>query len=155
MTTAALVFPGQGAQAVGMARDVADGSRRARDTFDRANACLGIDIAALCFTGPTQRLEQTDIQQPAIFVASVALWEAFLEVGGSRNDFLAAGGLSLGEYTALYAAGAVKFEDALRLVRRRGELMQAAAEASRGGMVSLIGADERVGGGALPPCWRR
>ncbi|MEK7731212.1 MAG: ACP S-malonyltransferase, partial [Planctomycetota bacterium] len=87
-------------------------------------------------------LERTDVQQPAIFVTNVAIWEAWLEAGASRESVTHCGGLSLGEYTALHVAGAVSFEDALRLVRRRGELMQQAAFASPSGMVSLVGADE-------------
>jgi len=142
MTQQAVIFPGQGAQGVGMGRDAAERSVRARAVFDRANDVLGFDIAKLCFEGPPEKLEQTDIQQPAIFVTSVALWEAFVEAGGRRESFAWAGGLSLGEYTALHVAGAVSFEDALRLVRRRGQLMQQAAVASPSGMVSLIGADE-------------
>lgn len=138
----AVVFPGQGSQSVGMARDVAEISAGARDVFSRANDVLGIDITRLCFEGPAEELGRTDIQQPAIFVASVAIWEAFLEAGGSRDRFVRTGGLSLGEYTALYVAGSMEFEDALRLVRRRGELMQEAALAVPSGMVSLIGASE-------------
>lgn len=142
MTQLALIFPGQGAQTVGMAKDVVDTSSRAKAVFDQANELLGFDLAKLCFEGPTEDLEKTDIQQPAIFVASVAIWEAFLEAGGKREAFSWAGGLSLGEYTALHVAGAVEFQDALRLVRRRGELMQQAAEATPSGMVSLIGGDK-------------
>jgi [acyl-carrier-protein] S-malonyltransferase len=125
-----------------MGRDVADSSQRARAVFDRASELLGFDLARLCFEGPAEKLEQTDIQQPAIFVTSVAIWEAFLEAGGRREWFSSAAGLSLGEYTALHAAGAVGFDEALRLVRRRGELMQQASVASPSGMVSLVGADE-------------
>lgn len=127
---------------MGMGRDVAASSDRARAVFDRAADILGFDIAAVCFDGPADRLEQTDMQQPAIFVTSVAIWEAFLESGGRREAFSWTGGLSLGEYTALYIADAMSFEEALRLVHRRGELMQAAARATPSGMVSLIGADE-------------
>ncbi len=144
MTLSAAVFPGQGAQAVGMGRDVFDSSPKARAVFERANGLLGFDLARLCFDGPAEELEKTDIQQPAIFTVSVALWEAFVEAGGRRDLFCRAGGLSLGEYTALHVAGAMGFDDALRLVRRRGELMQAAAEATESGMVSLVGADEQV-----------
>jgi len=144
MGSTALIFPGQGAQAVGMGRDLAAGSARARRVFDRSNEILGFDLAKLCFEGPTDRLEQTDIQQPAIFVTSIAIWEAFLEAGGTIDTFGRTGGLSLGEYTALHVAGAVAFEDALRLVRRRGELMQAAAVAQPSSMVSLVGADEKT-----------
>ncbi len=142
MGQAAVIFPGQGSQVVGMGQDVAEASARARAVFDRANEVLGFDLARLCFEGPAAELERTDIQQPAIFVASVALWEAYLEAGGERALFSRTGGLSLGEYTALHIAGAMSFDEALRLVRRRGRLMQEAALATPGGMVSLIGADE-------------
>lgn len=144
MTDTAVLFPGQGSQVVGMGRDVAESSERARNVFHRANEILDFDLAALCFEGPAEELEKTDIQQPAIFVTSVAFWEAFLEAGGRRELFARTGGLSLGEYTALYVAGAVDFEKCLRLVRHRGQLMQEAAVAVPSGMVSLVGADEAV-----------
>lgn len=142
MRNSAVIFPGQGSQSVGMGRDVAVASQRARAVFDRANDLLGFDLAKLCFEGPADQLEKTDIQQPAIFVVSVAIWEAFIEAGGRREQFTWTGGLSLGEYTALHVAGAVEFAEALRLVRRRGQLMQEASVATPSGMVSLIGADE-------------
>ncbi len=143
MGKTAVIFPGQGSQTVGMGKDVAEASPRARAVFDRANEVLGFDLAGLCFEGPAEKLEQTDIQQPAIFVASVAIWEAMLELGGSREQFDFTGGLSLGEYTALHVASAVEFDSALTLVHRRGRLMQEASAASPSGMVSLIGADEQ------------
>ncbi len=142
MNATAVIFPGQGAQSVGMGRQIAETFPRAREVFDRANDALGFDLAAICFAGPAERLEQTDIQQPAIFATSVAIWEAWRAGGGGGESITHAGGLSLGEYTALYAAGAMSFEDGLRLVRRRGELMQEAARANPSGMVSLVGADE-------------
>ena len=142
MGDAAVIFPGQGAQAVGMGRDVAEFSAKARAVFDRANDLLDIDLAGVCFDGPADQLERTDIQQPAIFVASVAIWEAFLDAGGRREAFSWAAGLSLGEYTALHVSGSLGFEDALRLVRRRGQLMQEASAAVPSGMVSLVGADQ-------------
>lgn len=142
MGQAAVIFPGQGAQSVGMGKDVAESSAAARAVFERANDVLGFDLTRVCFDGPAAELERTDVQQPAIFVTSVAIWEAWLEAGASRESTTHYGGLSLGEYTALHVAGAVSFEDALRLVRRRGELMQQAAVASPSGMVSLVGADE-------------
>lgn len=142
MNRSAVVFPGQGSQAVGMGRAAFDSSPRARGVFERANEILGFDLARMCFEGPAAELEKTDIQQPAIFVVSAALWEALVDAGVDRAQFTVAGGLSLGEYTALFAAGAFSFEDGLRLVRRRGQLMQEAAHASPSGMLSLIGADE-------------
>lgn len=137
----AVIFPGQGAQSVGMGRELAAASPKARAVYDRANQVLGFDLARLCFEGPAEKLEQTDIQQPAIFVTSVAFFEAFVEAGGSIKNFQRAGGLSLGEYSALHAAGAIAFDDCLRLVQRRGQLMQEAAVARPSGMVSLVGAD--------------
>jgi [acyl-carrier-protein] S-malonyltransferase len=137
----AILFPGQGSQAVGMGRDVHESSPAARAVFEQANAVLGFDLAKLCFEGPADQLERTDIQQPAIFVTSAALWAAYREAGGGAVAFARTGGLSLGEYTALFAAGAVAFEDALRLVHERGRLMQDAAVAVPSGMVSLLGGD--------------
>lgn len=141
MGRTAYIFPGQGAQAVGMARDVVETSQRAARVFQRADEILGYALSTLCFEGPVERIEQTDIQQPAIFVASVAIWEALLESGLTPADDSYAGGLSLGEYSALHVAGAMSFNDGLRLVARRGALMQQAAVASPSGMISLIGAD--------------
>jgi [acyl-carrier-protein] S-malonyltransferase len=142
MSKTAFIFPGQGAQLVGMGADVAAASPRAASVYDRANDVLGMDLRAACFNGPAGALEATDIQQPAILVTSIALLEALAEREGPARRATAAAGLSLGEYTALYFAGSLSFEDAVMLVRRRGALMQEAAEATAGGMVSLIGADE-------------
>jgi len=143
LASTAVIFPGQGSQAVGMGRDVANTSPAAGRIFKRADEILGFALSTRCFNGPESELTRTDIQQPAIFVASVAVWEAMLERGAPGENLLgAAAGLSLGEYTALYAAGAMSFEDGVRLVRRRGELMQQAAEAVPSGMVSIIGGDK-------------
>lgn len=125
-----------------MAHDFAEVSSRARNVFESANDVLDFDVARDCFEGPPERLQRTDVQQPAIFVATVAMWEALAEAGVRCDHFSHAAGLSLGEYTALHVAGTVGFEDALRLVARRGRLMQDAAEASDSGMVTLIGGDE-------------
>ena len=139
----AAIFPGQGAQLVGMGRDVASRYPAAAETFAEADQILGFELAKLCFEGPAERLNATDIQQPAIFTTSVALFRAALAAGRfQRDSFAALGGLSLGEYTALHLADAVTFADALRLVYRRGQLMQHAAQQAPGGMVSLIGAEE-------------
>ncbi len=142
MGHSAILFPGQGSQLVGMGADVAQLSRRAADVFARANHALGFDLQVACFEGPADTLERTDVQQPAILVTSIACLEALADQGEVTAAFRAAAGLSLGEYTALYFAGAFTFEDVVKVVRRRGELMQEAALASPSGMVSLIGADE-------------
>ncbi|MFO0837338.1 MAG: ACP S-malonyltransferase [Phycisphaerae bacterium] len=143
MAHEAAIFPGQGAQLVGMGKDVSERIAIAAETFAQADSLLGFKLSDLSFNGPEQRLNDTDIQQAAIFTTSVALFRAALDAKRLRGgQFAAMGGLSLGEYTALHLAGALAFEDALRLVHRRGQLMQQAAEKYPGGMVSLIGMDE-------------
>lgn len=139
MAKTAFLFTGQGAQSVGMGRDIAEASPAAAAVFEQANQVVGYDLRTLCFEGPAERLEQTDFQQPAIFTTSAAIWQALQERAGLTEPVAAMAGLSLGEYTALFAAGSISFEDALRLVKRRGELMQAAATAVPSGMVSAIG----------------
>ncbi len=152
MATNAAIFPGQGAQLVGMGRDVAEQYSVAAETFAQADEVLGEKISTLCFEGPAEKLNATDIQQPAIFVTSVALFRAAVDAGVLRAGmFRAMGGLSLGEYTALHLADAVDFEGALRVVQRRGQLMQQACERYPGGMVSLMGLDEQQ---ALDLCER-
>ncbi len=141
MGTRAIVFPGQGAQHPGMAADIIAGVPRAAAVLDRANEVLGFDLKTLCLQGPAERLEATDICQPAIFATSAAVVEALRAERGLRTeDFTATAGLSLGEYTALWFAGALALDDALRLVRRRGEAMQRASEEHPSGMLSLLGA---------------
>lgn len=139
----AVIFPGQGAQQVGMCKDLYQSSQAARDVFTKAADILGMDLTKLVFEGPAEKLDTTEWSQPAIFVTSVAAWQA-LQAAGIAQDLApqAMAGLSLGEYTALHVAGWIAFEDALRLVAERGRLMQAAAEASSGGMVSIMGLDE-------------
>ncbi|MEN6332706.1 MAG: ACP S-malonyltransferase [Phycisphaerales bacterium] len=139
----AFLFPGQGAQTVGMGADVAQAYPAAAALFDKANDILGFDLKKTCFEGPAEQLNSTTMSQPAIFATSAALLEILRtspKTAGLKPDVTA--GLSMGEYTALYAAGAISFEDGLRLVRKRGEAMQAAADATRGTMVSVIGLDE-------------
>jgi [acyl-carrier-protein] S-malonyltransferase len=112
-----------------MGKDFAESYPAARAIFDHANEVLGYDLATICFEGPPETLAQTDIQQPAIFTTSVAIWRALDDGQALGFKPHAMAGLSLGEYTALYAAGSVSFADALRLVQRRGQLMQDAARA--------------------------
>ncbi len=136
----AFLFPGQGAQVVGMGQDVAEAIPAAAQLYEQANDIAGFDLRKLCFEGPEDQLNTTAISQPAIFVTSAALLQAFKgqeSTAGISPDVTA--GLSLGEYTALYAAGAISFEDGLRLVLKRGQAMQAAADASEGSMVSVMG----------------
>jgi len=141
----AVLFPGQGAQQVGMMADFYESSAAVREIFDRADEVLGFGLKDICFNGPQECLDATDVAQPAIFVASAAVWAAVQEAGlAERLSPAATGGLSLGEYTALYLAGVIGFDDALRLVRARGQFMQEAAEAVPSGMVSVIGLDEQT-----------
>jgi [acyl-carrier-protein] S-malonyltransferase len=141
MPRTAVLFTGQGAQSVGMGREIAAASPEAAALFEQANEVVGYDLKSLCFDGPAERLEQTDIQQPAIFTTSAAIWKALHDGRDIEGQVVAMAGLSLGEYTALYAAGTLTFEGALRLVKRRGELMQAAAAGVPSGMVTIVGLD--------------
>ncbi len=142
MVDSALIFPGQGAQVVGMGKDLYDNFAAARTVFDRANEILKFDLKKLCFEGPQEQLSTTQNSQPAILTASIAALRAFeaspLWAGVSPKFSL---GLSLGEYTALVAAGAISFEDAIVLVRKRGELMEDASRKNPGKMACVIGMD--------------
>jgi len=137
----ALLFAGQGAQEVGMGRDLATQFPAAQAWFDRANAALGYDLAQICFAGPEPELTKTEHAQPGIFLVSwVALELLRARVPGLA--FEATAGLSLGEFTALTAAGAMSFEDGLRVVRQRGKFMQEACDVTQGGTAAIIGLDE-------------
>jgi [acyl-carrier-protein] S-malonyltransferase len=137
----ALLFAGQGSQVVGMGRDLCELSEEARQTFARANEVLGRDLRQVCFAGPEPLLTQTDNAQPGIFVTSLACLAALRErVPGL--EYQATAGLSLGEFTALTAAGVLGFEDALRTVQARGRFMQQACDATNGGMASVMGMEE-------------
>jgi [acyl-carrier-protein] S-malonyltransferase len=138
--TQAILFPGQGAQAVGMGKDLAAAMPECRALFDRAGAILGYDLASICFEGPIEKLTISAHAQPGIFVASLACWAAYRLTFPGRK-FAYAAGLSSGEWTALHVAGAVGFEDALKVLEARGRLMQQACEATPGGMLSVIGAE--------------
>jgi [acyl-carrier-protein] S-malonyltransferase len=144
-TSTYILCPGQGAQAVGMGKDFAEKSAVAKDTFDTANRVLGFDLASVCFAGPEVRLNQTDVSQPAIYVASIASFRAARDAGKLDPAAVTAyAGLSLGEYTALHLAGVFGFEDGLRLVAARGRYMQEAAVASPSGMVAILGAPKEA-----------
>ncbi len=138
----ALLFPGQGSQFVGMAVDLVEAHAVARARFDAASSCLGQDLFAICSEGPPARLNSTDISQPAIFTASMAVLAVLEQSGGSHLlQSCATAGLSLGEYSALVFAGAMSFEDALEVVVARGSAMQQACEAVEGTMTSILGLD--------------
>lgn len=137
----ACVFPGQGAQAVGMGHNLCQVSRRAREVFEEADSALQFPLSRLCFEGPEEELRDTINAQPAILTTSVACLRAASEFGTSLSPTLVAGH-SLGEYTALVAANVIGFADAVRLVRERGRLMQEAGKVRPGGMAAIIGLDE-------------
>ena len=141
MSKTALLFAGQGAQAVGMGRDLAEQFPAARSWFDQANATIGYDLAKICFEGPEAELTKTENAQPGIFLVGWIAFELLRErVPGLK--FEAAAGLSLGEFTALTAAGVMDFAEGIQVVRQRGRFMQEACDATKGGMAAIIGLDE-------------
>jgi len=136
----AFVFPGQGSQSLGMLADQGAQHPLILDTFAQASDALGYDLWALTQAGPAESLNQTDKTQPAILTASVALWHVWLAEGGAVPAFVA--GHSLGEYSALVAAQSLSLADAVKLVERRGQLMQEAVPAGQGGMAAILGLDD-------------
>jgi [acyl-carrier-protein] S-malonyltransferase len=141
--TLAFVFPGQGSQSVGMLNDLAAAYAQVRQTFDEASAALGYDLWIIVANGPEDKLNQTEITQPAMLAAGVAVWRVWRAHGGPLPVFMA--GHSLGEYSALCCAEAMAFPDAVRLVADRGRFMQAAVPAGQGGMAAILGLeDEQV-----------
>ncbi len=144
MSKRAVVFAGQGAQYVGMGKDLAADFAECRALFDRASEVLGYDLAKICFEGPEEELTRTDRCQPAIFVTSIACLTA-LQMKEPSFDAVATAGLSLGEWSALHMAGALSFEDTVRVLEARGRFMQEACDETDGGMVSIIGlSDEDI-----------
>ncbi len=143
MQQTALLFAGQGAQCPGMGRDWAGQFPQAKALFDRSRDILGFDLARICFDGPEEELTRTEIAQPGIFLTS---WVAFQLLKERKPDlsFHAAAGLSLGELTALTAAGVFSFEDGLKTARQRGRFMQEACDLTRGAMAAVIGLDMAV-----------
>jgi [acyl-carrier-protein] S-malonyltransferase len=138
----ALLFAGQGAQYIGMGRDLYAAFAQSKTLFDKADKILGFSLSRLCFEGPQEELKQTQNCQPAVLTMSIAAWEAFKSAHPYQireSSYVA--GLSLGEYSALVAAEAISFEDALYLVRKRGEFMEEEAAAFPGSMASVLGLD--------------
>jgi [acyl-carrier-protein] S-malonyltransferase len=138
MESKAVVFSGQGAQFVGMGKDLAEAYPECRELYARADEVLGYELSRVCFQGPEDELTRSDHCQPAIFVTSVACFKALCRERPGL-EFGAAAGLSLGEWSALHVAGALTFEDTLRVLEARGRFMQEACEEREGGMVSVIG----------------
>lgn len=138
----AFVFPGQGSQSIGMLAELSELHAVVRDTFAEASEGAGIDLWALSQGGPEEMLNRTEYTQPALLAAGVAVWRAWQQQGGARPAVLA--GHSLGEYTALVAAGALTLRDGAHLVRLRGQLMQDAAPAGVGAMAAVIGAEDEL-----------
>lgn len=138
--TVGFVFPGQGSQEVGMLRDFLERDAIARHCFSEAEDAIGVPLRTIALEGPEETLGRTEITQPALLTASLALWRCWIERGGAMPSAMA--GHSLGEYSALVAAGAIEFADAVRLVQVRGRLMQEAVPAGAGAMAAILGLDE-------------
>ena len=146
--TTAWVFPGQGSQAIGMLADLAAEFATVQDTFAEASAALGKDLWQLAQQGPEAELNATENTQPLLLTAGIAVWRTWQEQGGATPQFLA--GHSLGEYTALVAAGVLSLADGVRLVAERGRLMQAAVPAGQGAMAAILGLDDAAVIAAVP-----
>lgn len=136
--TTAVVFPGQGSQTVGMGKDLVDAYPIAKETFDEADAIMGVALSEMMFDDPDGTLGETMYTQPALYVHSIALWRC-LQAERPDVEFVFTAGHSLGEFTALTVADALAFDDGLKLVRERGRLMQAAGESNPGAMAALLG----------------
>lgn len=136
------MFPGQGSQSVGMMADLLASSEKANQVFAEASDAIGIDLRKLALEGPEERINQTEITQPLILTASIAVWEEWCAQTTIRPDFMC--GHSLGEYTALVASGAISLSDAVKLVHLRGQLMQQAVPLGQGAMAALLGLDDET-----------
>ncbi|MEN1727992.1 MAG: ACP S-malonyltransferase [Pseudomonadota bacterium] len=142
MSQLAFVFPGQGSQSVGMLQAMSEQYGQVRSTFEEAGEALAMDLWTLVSNGPEASLNQTAITQPAMLAADIAVWRVWQSLDGLRPTILA--GHSLGEYAALVAAGSLEFPDAIRIVARRGELMQDAVADGQGAMAAILGLDDEV-----------
>ena len=139
------IFPGQGAQKVGMGKSLFETSPAARSVFEEADDSLGVNLTQVMFEGPSETLQDTAFAQPAIMTVSIAIWRAWQEfLGASAPRPAAVAGHSLGEYTSMVVGGVMDFSDGVRLVRERGRLMHKASEARPGSMAAIIGLDEMV-----------
>jgi len=142
MIKTAFLFPGQGSQSVGMMSDLSDDFGLVKDTFAEASEVLGYDLWTVCADGPIEALNKTEVTQPAMLVSGIATWRIWQQLGGVQPDFFA--GHSLGEYSALVAAGVMKFSDAVAIVAERGRLMQQATPAGTGAMAAVLGVDDTI-----------
>ena len=140
MNKTAFLFPGQGSQSIGMMSGLREPFEEVRDTFRTASEVLGYDLWDICQNGPQERLNQTEVTQPAMLAADIATWRAWKSIGGIDPDYVA--GHSLGEYSALVASGSLEFRDAVALVAERGRLMQAATAAGAGAMAAVLGLED-------------
>ncbi len=142
MKKTAFLFPGQGSQSIGMLSGLAEQYPEVGETFRTASEVLGFDLWAVCQDGPVERLNQTEVTQPAMLAAGIATWRAWKSGGGFNPDYFA--GHSLGEYSALVAAGSLEFMDALALVAERGRLMQSATPKNAGAMAAVLGLEDDI-----------
>lgn len=142
MSKIAVIFPGQGTQIIGMGKDLYDNYPIAKEMFEKADEIFGESISSLCFNGPEELLKKTLYQQVAIYVVSAIAYTIFKDYSAGFTTPAYYSGLSLGEYSALFAAGAISFEDGLKLVQKRAQYMQSAAENNASGMIAVIGANK-------------